>query len=82
MRQGQTVIKTGQLDANTVVANSDRNFLLSYPKKGQPALNPGQYQLSGELLWGEDSNKTKLPFNVNITISTQSAGSQKKSVGL
>jgi len=54
LRQGQTVIKTGQLDANTVVANSDRNFLLSYPNKDQPALNPGQYQLSGELLWGED----------------------------
>ncbi|MBG1245503.1 P pilus assembly protein, chaperone PapD [Nostoc sp. NZL] len=78
LRQGQTVVKTGRVDANAVVANSDRNFLLSYPNKDQPALNPGQYQLSGELFWGEDSNKSKLPFNINITIPTQTAASQKK----
>ncbi|MBN3944407.1 MAG: P pilus assembly protein, chaperone PapD [Nostoc sp.] len=78
LRQGQTVIKTGQVDTNAVVANSDRNFLLNYPNKDQPALNPGQYQLSGELFWGEDSKKSKLPFNLNITIPTQTAASQKK----
>ncbi|MDZ7953301.1 P pilus assembly protein, chaperone PapD [Nostoc sp. DedQUE09] len=73
LRQGQTVVKTGQVDTNAVVANSDRNFLLNYPSKDQPALKPGQYQLSGELFWGEDSKKSKLPFNLNITIPTQSA---------
>ncbi|NEU80881.1 P pilus assembly protein, chaperone PapD [Nostoc sp. UIC 10630] len=78
LRQGQTVVKTGQIDTNAVVANSDRNFLLNYPNKDQPALNPGQYQLSGELFWGEDNNKSKLPFNVNITIPRQTAASQKK----
>ncbi|MEH2365562.1 hypothetical protein [Nostoc sp.] len=78
LRQGQTVIKTGQVDTNAVVANSDRNFLLNYPNKDQPALKPGQYQLSGELFWGEDSKKSKLPFNLNITIPTQTAASQKK----
>ncbi|MEA5626445.1 P pilus assembly protein, chaperone PapD [Nostoc sp. UHCC 0251] len=78
LRQGQTVVKTGQVDANAVVANSDRNFLLNYPSKDQPALKPGQYQLSGELFWGEDSKKSKLPFNLNITIPTQTAASEKK----
>ncbi|ODH01413.1 P pilus assembly protein, chaperone PapD [Nostoc sp. KVJ20] len=78
LRQGQTVVKTGQVDANAVVANSDRNFLLNYPSKGQPALKPGQYQLSGELFWGEDSKKSKLPFNLNITIPTQAATLQNK----
>ncbi|RCJ28298.1 P pilus assembly protein, chaperone PapD [Nostoc sp. ATCC 43529] len=78
LRQGQTVIKTGQVSANAVVANSDRNFLLNYPNKDQPALKPGQYQLSGELVWGEDNNKNKLPFNVNITIPTQTAALEKK----
>ncbi|MBD2560848.1 MULTISPECIES: P pilus assembly protein, chaperone PapD [Nostoc] len=78
LRQGQTVVKTGRVDANAVVANSDRNFLLSYPNKDQPALKPGQYELSGELFWGEDSKKSKLPFNLNITIPTQTAASQKK----
>ncbi|MBC1218909.1 P pilus assembly protein, chaperone PapD [Nostoc sp. UCD121] len=78
LRQGQTVVKTGQIDTNAVVANSDRNFLLNYPNKDQPALKPGKYQLSGELFWGEDNNKSKLPFNVNITIPAQPAASQKK----
>ncbi|MHC0063211.1 P pilus assembly protein, chaperone PapD [Nostoc sp. UIC 10890] len=78
LRQGQTVVKTGQVDANAVVANSDRNFLLNYPSKDQPALKPGQYQLSGELFWGEDSKKSKLPFNLNITIPTQAATLQNK----
>ncbi|BDI17022.1 hypothetical protein ANSO36C_28240 [Nostoc cf. commune SO-36] len=78
LRQGTTVVKTGQIDSNAVVANSDRNFLLNYPNKDQPALKPGQYQLSGELFWGEDSNKSKLPFNLNITIPTQTATSQNK----
>ncbi|MBD2676866.1 MULTISPECIES: P pilus assembly protein, chaperone PapD [Nostoc] len=78
LRQGQTVIKTGQISANAVVANSDRNFLLNYPNKDQPALKPGQYQLSGELVWGEDNNKNKLPFNVNVTIPTQTAALEKK----
>jgi len=78
LRQGQTVIKTGQVSANAVVANSDRNFLLNYPNKDQPALKPGQYQLSGELVWGEDNNKNKLPFNVNVTIPTQTAALEKK----
>ncbi|MEH2233742.1 MAG: P pilus assembly protein, chaperone PapD [Nostoc sp.] len=78
LRQGQTVVKTGQVDTNAVVANSDRNFLLNYPNKDQPALKPGQYQLSGELFWGEDSKNSKLPFNLNITIPTQTAASQKK----
>ena len=78
LRQGQTIVKTGQIDTNAVVANSDRNFLLNYPNKDQPALNPGQYQLSGELFWGEENNKSKLPFNVNITIPAQTSTSQKK----
>ncbi|MBE8965499.1 P pilus assembly protein, chaperone PapD [Nostocales cyanobacterium LEGE 12452] len=78
LRQGQTVVKTGQVDTNAVVANSDRNFLLNYPNKNQPALKPGQYQLTGELFWGEDSKKSKLPFNLNITIPTQAATLQNK----
>ncbi|MFW9259020.1 P pilus assembly protein, chaperone PapD [Nostoc sp. CALU 546] len=78
LRQGQTVVKTGQIDTNAVVANSDRNFLLNYPNKDQPALKPGQYQLSGELFWGEDNKKSKLPFNLNITIPTQAATLQNK----
>ncbi|MBD2777029.1 P pilus assembly protein, chaperone PapD [Iningainema sp. BLCCT55] len=72
LRRGETVVKTGQVDANAVVAQSDRHFLLNFPGKEQ-ALASGTYQLSGELVWGEDKEKTKLPFNVNFTIPAQNA---------
>ena len=54
---------------NGVVAEGDRNFLLSYPTPNE-ALSPGNYQLSGELVWGEDKDKTKLPFKVDVVIPT------------
>ncbi|BAZ27868.1 hypothetical protein NIES4074_02960 [Cylindrospermum sp. NIES-4074] len=78
LRRGETVVKTGQVDASAVIANSDRHFLLNYPSKDQPALASGQYQLSGELIWGEDNKKSKLPFNVNVSIPTQAAISNQK----
>lgn len=66
--QGESVIKTGNLDVTTIVAQSERNILLNYPTEFQPALTVGEYQLSGELIWGEDKNQTSLPFSVNFTI--------------
>lgn len=95
LRRGETVVKTGQVEANAVVAQSDRNLLLvstsnrdskpcpdkniqqSVNKCNEPALAPGTYQLSGELVWGEDK-KSKLPFNLNVTVPTQTAASEKK----
>lgn len=78
LRRGENVVKTGQIDASAVVANSDRHFLLNYPSKDQPALTNGEYQLSGELTWGEDNKKTKLPFNVNVAIPAKSPTSNQK----
>jgi P pilus assembly chaperone PapD len=76
LRRGRTVVKTGKLDATAVVAESDRNLLLNFP--GKENLSPGQYQLSGELVWGEDNNKSKLPFNVNLPIPATTIGLPKK----
>ncbi|WGV25421.1 P pilus assembly protein, chaperone PapD [Halotia branconii] len=78
LRRGDTVIKTGQADASAVIAESDRYFLLSYPQQDTAALSPGSYQLSGELVWSADDNKKKLPFNLNVTIPSQTAASEKK----
>ncbi|HBB30765.1 MAG TPA: P pilus assembly protein, chaperone PapD [Cyanobacteria bacterium UBA9273] len=68
MKQGETVIKTGSSDPTAVIAESDRNLLLNYPGKDQPAPTPGQYQLTGELVWSEDNNQRTQPFSVNLTI--------------
>lgn len=76
LRRGETVVKNGQVDANAVVAGSDRQLLLNFPANNEPALAAGAYELSGNLVWGEDNNK--LPFKVNLTIPAQTAVSSKK----
>ncbi|WP_353932658.1 P pilus assembly protein, chaperone PapD [Okeanomitos corallinicola TIOX110] len=68
LKQGETVVKSGKVDPSSVVAESERNLLLKYPLKDEPALTPGEYQLSGDLIWGDNNNASKLPFNVNISI--------------
>lgn len=76
-RQGN-VVKTGKKDSSAIIAQSDRNISLNFTdKKNEPALTPGAYQLSGELIWGENK-QNRLPFNLNVTIPASSATSPKK----
>ncbi len=77
LKQGETVVKTGNLEATGIVAQSDRNFLLNYAPEGQPAPTAGEYQLSGELVWGEGNNKSTVPFSVNLTIPAATAASPR-----
>jgi hypothetical protein len=67
LKRGEMVIKTGNLDGNGVIAESDRNLLLNYPDKEETALVAGEYQLTGELVWVENTKKMQ-PFSVNLTI--------------
>lgn len=67
LRQGDKVIKQGNTEPNYIMAESDRYFSLNYPQQGETALVAGEYQLSGELFWGEN-NQNKQKFNVNLTI--------------
>jgi hypothetical protein len=64
LRRGATVVKSGQVETNGVIAQSDRYFLLNPIDTA-----PGTYQLSGELVWGEN-NESKLPFQVDVIIPT------------
>ncbi len=72
LKQGNTEVKTGETDNTTVIAQGDRNILLSYPNTDQPTLAPGDYQLTGELVWNENKgskNETvKVPFSLNFVI--------------
>lgn len=77
LKQGETVVKTGNLEATGIVAQSDRNFLLNYAPEGQPAPAAGEYQLSGELAWGEGNNKSTVPFSINLTIPAATAASTR-----
>lgn len=68
LKQGGTVVKTGESTASGIVPDGDRNLILNQSKKDELALSPGTYQLSGELMWGEDNDKSKLPFKLNLTV--------------
>lgn len=73
LKRGETVVKTGKLDPTGIVANSERNFLLGYPDKDQSSLAPGEYQLSGELVWAQGDNQRKQAFSVKLTIPATAA---------
>lgn len=67
LKRGATTVKTGSFPGAAMLAQNERSFLLDYPTNKDPALSPGQYQLSGELVWGENK-KNHLPFNVTLDI--------------
>jgi P pilus assembly chaperone PapD len=71
LRQGNTIVKTGELMSVGIVPESERNLILNSSKKNELNLDPGKYQLSGELIWGEDNNSNnnkKTPFNFDLII--------------
>ncbi|NER99915.1 MAG: P pilus assembly protein, chaperone PapD [Symploca sp. SIO1B1] len=73
LQQGATVVEKGSIQPTGIVAQSDRYFLLKYPNQDQPIPTSGQYQLRGELVWSEDDEQRKQPFNVELTIPASAA---------
>ena len=75
LKRGEAVVKTGNLNPTGIVANSERNFLLGYPAQDKSGITPGEYQLSGELVWSEGDNQRTKTFSLNLTIpATAAAG--------
>ncbi len=73
LKRGETVVKTGNLNPTGIVAESERNFLLEYPGKDQSSITPGEYQLSGELIWSEGENRRTKSFSVYLRIPATAA---------
>ncbi|RUT06032.1 hypothetical protein DSM106972_032380 [Dulcicalothrix desertica PCC 7102] len=73
IKQGATVVKTGEIASMGIVPDSERNIVLNQSKKDELALSPGTYQLTGELIWGEDKDKKNQRFNINLTVPAQAA---------
>jgi P pilus assembly chaperone PapD len=72
LKQGDQVIRKGSIPALGFVPESERNvFVLDYPDKKQADLPTGNYQLTGEVTWGEENKKSKVPFSLNLTIPTK-----------
>ncbi|MEQ8539827.1 MAG: P pilus assembly protein, chaperone PapD [Coleofasciculus sp. D1-CHI-01] len=71
LKQGERIIQTGESVPTAIVAQSDRNLILNnHPESEALALLPGNYQLTGELIWGDD-NSNQLPFSVTLTVPEQ-----------
>lgn len=69
LKQRKTVVKSGEEGATTVIAGGERNIILPYGNaENKEAIIPGEYQLTGKLIWGNYKNPKTLPFNVNLTI--------------
>lgn len=73
LKRGEMVVKSGKLDPTGIVAKSEREFLLEYPDKDKIGITPGEYQLSGELIWSEGNNQRTKNFSVNLTIPETAA---------
>lgn len=80
LKRGDQVVKTGKLEPSAVIADSDRHLLLNFPNEEK--LAAGTYELSGELVWGNDDKKSKLPFKMNVNIPTITASSNKPDDGV
>lgn len=74
LQQNGKVIAQGISEEYTVIANGDRDVKIS-PQGDQP-LSPGNYQLTGNLVW--DVNLPNIqpksqPFNINLTVPVSTA---------
>lgn len=67
LTQAGKAIKTGKVNETGIIANSDRTVGINIPSKDLQ-LQPGKYELSGNLIWRAKDNINSLPFTVNLNI--------------
>ncbi|TBR59189.1 P pilus assembly protein, chaperone PapD [Mastigocladus laminosus UU774] len=71
LKQQGKVIRSGKVEATGITAQSDRNLLLNLAGQEKTPISSGNYELSGELIWGQAPNQTSLPFNMNIIVPSK-----------
>lgn len=68
LKQGETVIESGETGQFAVLAESDRYFQFENASERLNGVSPGQYQLEGTLVWRTlDNEEASLPFAVSVT---------------
>jgi P pilus assembly chaperone PapD len=67
LAQAGKTIKLGKVNETGIIANSDRTVSIQIPPK-ELQLQPGNYQLSGNLIWRAKNGNNSLPFAVNLNI--------------
>ncbi len=71
LKQQGKVILSGKVEATGITAQSDRNLLLNLADQEKTPIFPGNYELSGELIWGQSPNQSSVPFNVNLILPSK-----------
>lgn len=77
LKQGGTTAATGESKDFTVIAGGERNITINYLEKDKKVV-AGEYQLTGNLVWGDKEKPQKLPFNFNLTITPEQATTANK----
>jgi hypothetical protein len=67
LKRKQQTAKTGVFADTTVMAEGGRYLTLVSNEKSETQIEAGEYELSGELEWGENKKK-QLPFRVNVVV--------------
>jgi hypothetical protein len=66
LKQGNQTLQAGKIGDTTVIAEGERYLSLTSAKAQQIQLSPGNYELSGDLAWGDKKNT--VPFKVNLVV--------------
>ncbi|MGB5971442.1 MAG: hypothetical protein WBG70_24270, partial [Spirulinaceae cyanobacterium] len=68
LQQGEKMIAEGILLPVGIVATSERNLSLSSETDKQLQLTSGTYQLTGDLLWGNQENPESKSFSLDLIV--------------
>ena len=68
LKQADTEVASGETEPVSVIAQGSRHLPLGIFNETLPVLSPGQYQLTGELIWPEDNDLETLLFELDVTI--------------
>ncbi|ESA32007.1 p pilus assembly chaperone [Leptolyngbya sp. Heron Island J] len=68
LSQSGTEVATGETEPISIIAGGGRSLGLGNLGESLPNLGPGQYQLSGELIWSDDNDWETLSFSVDLTV--------------
>ncbi len=72
LKQGSNTVATGESKDYTVIAGGERNIAIDFIGKDKKVV-AGEYELTGDLVWGDREKPQKVPFNVKLTISPTTA---------
>lgn len=71
LKEKGNIVATGKSEEYRVIPGGERNVRIILGKDRKVVA--GEYELSGDLVWGSEAKPDKLPFKINFTISPEEA---------